>query len=62
MATAPARKKLPETNYASRTNAEEIADLVVGAIEKKVSALPKQRRMKERDRLIFSLKADKAKR
>jgi hypothetical protein len=62
MATAPARKKLPETNYASRANAEEIADLVVGAVEKKLSALPKQHRMKERDRLISSLKVDKAKR
>jgi hypothetical protein len=62
MATAPARKKLPETNYASRTNAEEIADLVVGAIEQRLSALPKQPRMKERDRLISSLKVGKAKR
>jgi hypothetical protein len=62
MATAPARKKLPETNYASRANAEEIADLVVGAVEKKLSALPKQRRMKQRDRLISSLKVGKAKR
>lgn len=62
MATAPTRKKLPETNYASRVNAEEIADLVVGAIEKKLAPLPKQDRMKQRDRLISSLKVDKAKR
>jgi hypothetical protein len=62
MATAPARKKLPETNYALRTKAEEIADLVVGAVEKKLSALPKQLRMKQRDRLISSLKVNKAKR
>lgn len=62
MATAPAPKKLRETKYASRANAEEIADLVVGAVEKKLSALPKQHRVKERERLISSLKADKAKR
>jgi hypothetical protein len=52
MATAPARKKLSETNYASRANPEEVADLVVGAVEKKLSALPKQQRMKQRERLV----------
>jgi hypothetical protein len=62
MATAPVRKKLPKANYASRTNAEEIADLIVSAVEKKLSALPKQRRMKTRERLISSLKMDRAKR
>ena len=62
MATAPASKKLRKDSSSRRVDAEQIADLVVGAVERKLARLPKPERMIERDRLISSLRQGKARR
>jgi len=61
MVTAPAAKKFRKESL-RHVDAEQIADLVVGAVEKKLAKLPKQERIAERDRLISSLRSDKARR
>ena len=61
MVTAPAAKKFRKESL-RHVDAEQIADLVVGAVEKKLAKLPKQERIAERDRLISFLRSDKARR
>ena len=60
MVTAPASKKLRKESLSRHVDAQQIADLVIGAVEKKLAKLPKQKRMAERERLISSLTSGKA--
>ena len=62
MVTAPASKKFRKESLGRHVDAEQIADLVVGAVEKKLAKLPKQERIAKRDRLISSLRSGKARR
>ena len=62
MATAPTRTRPRKAARVSRKNAEKIADIFVEAVEKNLAGLPKEERMKERERIISSFQAGRAKR
>lgn len=62
MATAPTRNKPSRTARRSRETAEKIAEIFVAAVENKLADLPKEERMKERERIISSLRSGRARR
>jgi hypothetical protein len=60
MATVPGTRKLRTKSVNQRARAEQIANLLVGAVEKKLARLPKGDRMAKRESFISSLTPGKA--